>query len=52
MAAEIKVKILPVIQVLMHLAGALALPQSPDFNLQIYSEFFQILIFHEHEQVE
>lgn len=52
MAAEIKVKILPVILVLMHLAGALALSWSPDFNLKLYSEFFQILIFHKSEQVE
>lgn len=44
MAAEIKVKILPVIIVLMHLA--LALLFSPDFNLKLHSEFFQILTFH------
>lgn len=44
MAVEIKVTILPVILVLMHFAFALLF--SPDFDLKLQSEFFQILIFY------
>lgn len=48
MAAEIKVTILPVILVLMHLA--LALLFSPDFDLKLQSEFFQISVFQNRNQ--